>query len=89
MKQRVDNIRQSVEEKYKLADQVIITTRRVQNSNMFEVIPSHNYSVHHKTILKVYVSGQLVHSKKKGNGYVDTPAKMSNVIRAVHAALVT
>ena len=51
MKQRVDNIRRSVEEKYKLGDQVIITTRRVQNSNMFEVIIHEIFSAPHEVIL--------------------------------------
>jgi len=37
--------------------------------------------------LEVSVNGKLVHSKKNGDGYVDTPAKMQKIIDAVGAAL--
>jgi len=37
--------------------------------------------------LEVDVNGTLVHSKKNGDGYVDTDAKMAVIYQAVEAAL--
>jgi len=36
--------------------------------------------------LEVEVGGKLVHSKKGGQGYVDTAAKMQTIVDAVTAA---
>jgi selT/selW/selH-like putative selenoprotein len=36
--------------------------------------------------LEVSVNGQLVHSKKGGDGYVDSEAKMQKILNAVKAA---
>jgi len=36
--------------------------------------------------LEVSVNGQLIHSKKRGDGYVDSDAKMQKILDAVRAA---
>jgi len=33
------------------------------------------------------VGGKLLHSKKNGDGYVDTPAKMKKILDGIQAAL--
>lgn len=37
--------------------------------------------------LEVEVAGKLVHSKKAGDGYVDSDGKMQKILNAVKAAL--
>ncbi|CAK8679350.1 unnamed protein product [Clavelina lepadiformis] len=37
--------------------------------------------------LEVDVNGRLVHSKKNGDGYIDSEAKLQKIIRAVEDAL--
>jgi selT/selW/selH-like putative selenoprotein len=37
--------------------------------------------------LEVTVDGKLVHSKKGGDGYVDTDAKLDKILAAVGAAV--
>jgi len=37
--------------------------------------------------LEVDVAGKLIHSKKNGDGYVDSQAKMKKITAAVEAAL--
>ena len=37
--------------------------------------------------LEVDVKGRLVHSKKNGDGYIDSEAKLQKIIRAVEDAL--
>lgn len=36
---------------------------------------------------EVQVNGNLIHSKKNGNGYLDSSAKMDKVVNAIKAAL--
>ena len=52
-----------------ITKKIIITTRMVPVSNMWEVS----------------VAGRLVHSRKRGDGYVDSGAKITNIVRAVLA----
>ena len=49
------------------AEEIILTTRMVPASNMWEVS----------------VAGRVVHSRKRGDGYVDSPAKINKIVRAV------
>ncbi|PIK39121.1 hypothetical protein BSL78_24036 [Apostichopus japonicus] len=35
---------------------------------------------------EVSVNGKLVHSKKGGDGYVDSPSKLEKIVKAVEAA---
>lgn len=37
--------------------------------------------------LEVSVNGKLVHSKKNGDGYVDTDAKLKKIINAIESAM--
>jgi len=37
--------------------------------------------------LEVTVDGNLVHSKKNGQGYVDTEEKMNKIVQAVNKAV--
>lgn len=37
--------------------------------------------------LEVSVNGELVHSKKNGDGYVDNQAKLQKILNAIQAAL--
>jgi predicted Rdx family selenoprotein len=37
--------------------------------------------------LEVTVNGTLVHSKKNGDGYINTPAKMQKIMDAIRAGL--
>jgi len=37
--------------------------------------------------MEISVNGKLIHSKKNGDGYVDSDAKMKKIIDAVGAAL--
>ncbi|XP_039626714.1 selenoprotein W, 1 [Polypterus senegalus] len=36
---------------------------------------------------EVTIDGKLVHSKKNGDGYVDSDAKLSKIVEAIKAAL--
>ncbi|KAG8448828.1 hypothetical protein GDO86_015774 [Hymenochirus boettgeri] len=38
-------------------------------------------------LFEVTVDEKLVHSKKKGDGYVDSDSKMQKIIQAIEAAL--
>lgn len=61
-------IRRAVSQRLEVeAEKIIITTRMVPASHMWEVS----------------VSGRLVHSRKRGEGYVDSPAKINKIARAV------
>lgn len=37
--------------------------------------------------LEVEVNGKLIHSKKNGDGYIDSEAKLQKIIKAVELAL--
>jgi len=37
--------------------------------------------------LEVYVNGKLIHSKKNGNGYIDSEEKYKKIVKAVESAL--
>jgi len=39
-------------------------------------------------LLEVYVNGQLIHSKKNGDGYIDTDVKLEKIFAAIESALV-
>ena len=64
-------IRRSVSQRLEVEpEEIIITTRMVPVSNMWEVS----------------VAGRLVHSRKRGEGYVDSPSKIDKIARAVLSA---
>ena len=48
-------------------EEIIVTTRMVPASHMWEVS----------------VAGRIVHSRKRGDGYVDSAAKINKIVRAV------
>lgn len=37
--------------------------------------------------LEVTVNGKLIHSKKNGDGYVNSSAKMQKILKAIKAAI--
>ena len=69
-RQRVEMMRQQLEERLGEEQEVRITTRMVRASNMWEVV----------------VGGRTVHSRKRGEGYVDSPSKIDKIARAVLSA---
>ena len=50
--------------------EVEVITRRVVIANMWEV----------------RLAGRIVHSRRRGDGYVDTPDKITNIVRAILSA---
>ena len=67
-RQRVDFIRRSVSQRLEVAaEEILVTTRMVPASNMWEVS----------------LAGRLVHSRKRGDGYVDSGAKINKIVRAL------
>ena len=63
-------IKRSVSQRLEVdPEEIIVTTRMVPVSNMWEVS----------------VAGRLVHSRKRGDGYVDSGAKITKIVRAALA----
>ena len=64
----MDFIRRSVSQRLEVAvEEILVTTRMVPASNMWEVS----------------LAGRLVHSRKRGEGYVDSAAKINKIVRAL------
>ena len=67
-RQRVEFIRRCVSQRLEVeVEEIIVTTRMVPASHMWEVS----------------VAGRIVHSRKRGDGYVDSAAKINKIVRAV------
>lgn len=46
-----------------------------------------NWKVRHRSPHRGQVGDKLVHSKKGGDGYVDTPEKADKIVNAVRSAI--
>ena len=67
-RQRVDFIRRQLRDRLEGEGvEVEVITKRVVIANMWEV----------------RLAGRIVHSRRRGDGYVDTPDKITNIVRAI------
>ena len=90
MRGRVEDVRRHIQARFNLGDQLDIRTKRVQTNNVFEVV----LLEHILYILRrlwnsrqVLVCGQLVHSRKRGDGLVDNAGKISAILRSVESMI--
>ena len=91
-------VRRHIEATLGPGDQLLLSTRMVSTSNAFEVRGEGEvatfprfFSVRFcqccKGVPVQFVAGRLVHSRSRGDGLVDTQAKITNILSAVSAAL--
>ena len=91
-------VRRHIEATLGPGDQLLLSTRMVSTSNAFEVRgEGSGYFPPFRSVrfcqcckgvpVQVLVAGRLVHSRSRGDGLVDTQAKITNILSAVSAAL--
>ena len=88
MRGRVEAVRRHIEARFNLGDQLDIRTKRVRPNNVFEVlfyISSDDYKI--LTSRQISVCGQLVHSRKRGDGLVDNAGKIAAILRSVESII--
>ena len=98
-RQRVAAVRRHIEATLGPGDQLLLSTRMVSTSNAFEVRGEGEVATFPRFVsvrfcqcckgvpVQVLVAGRLVHSRSRGDGLVDTQAKITNILSAVSAAL--
>ena len=86
---RVEAVRRGIEDRFNLGDQLDIRTKRVTTNNVFEVIVEdfHVWRLYLHIIRQISVCGRLVHSRKRGDGLVDTVGKMNTILRYVESII--
>ena len=88
MRGRVEAIRRHIEDRFKLGDKLYITTKRVQTNNVFEVGTARNETWSNLfSFWQISVCGHLAHSRRRGDGLVDNPAKINNILQAVESMI--
>ena len=93
-------VRRHIEATLGPGDQLLLSTRMVSTSNAFEVRGEGEVATFPRFFsvrfcqcckgvpVQVLVAGRLVHSwRSRGDGLVDTQAKITNILTAVTAAL--
>ena len=88
MRGRVEAVRRHIEDRFNLGDQLDIRTKRVRTNNVFEVVSGLNKNhIFIFSLTQISVCGQLVHSRKRGDGLVDTAGKINTIMRSVEAII--
>ena len=93
MRGRVEAVRRHIEARFNLGDQLDIRTKRVQTNNVFEVVLEHILYIllpdDYKILAsrQISVCGQLVHSRKRGDGLVDNAGKIATILRSVESII--
>ena len=89
MRGRVEAVRRHIEARFNLGDQLDIRTKRVRPNNVFEVLFYNISSDDYKNLAsrQISVCGQLVHSRKRGDGLVDNAGKIAAILRSVESII--